>query len=174
MIDLSELDQDIQIPDPIAPPRPVPSLGESGSVPAPQGDLIPFTNANGVSGVLDSQGNMWNSGGQYIGQLTGTPAPTTPAPGPAATVSSPSSPAAAASSSGSGTSSGAIGTLAKWAAGLVTGTSSGSGFTLEDFVLIVLGLLLIAAAIFGFKGTQEAIQNVSRGATKAAETAAAA
>jgi hypothetical protein len=167
MIDLSELDQEVQIPDPIAPPRPVPSLGETGSVPAPQGDLIPFTNANGVSGVLDSLGNMWNSGGQYIGQLTGTPAPTTPAASPSSTVS------AGAPANQSLTSYAADmlaaplnsikqSPLAKW-----FGLPS-----LEDVVFIVLGLLLVAAAIFGFKTTQDAIQNVTRTATKAAAAAA--
>jgi hypothetical protein len=169
MIDLSELDQEVQIPDPIAPARPVPSLGQVGSVPAPQGDLIPFTNANGVSGVLDSQGNMWNAGGQYIGQLTGTPAPTTPAPGPAAS----STVSAGAPANQSLTSYAADmlaaplnsikqSPLAKW-----FGLPS-----LEDVVFIVLGLLLVAAAIFGFKTTQDAIQNVTRTATKAAAAAA--
>lgn len=42
----------------------------------------------------------------------------------------------------------------------------------EDFVFIIAGLILIAAAVFSFKGTQTVIETATKGAAKAAEVAA--
>ena len=47
-----------------------------------------------------------------------------------------------------------------------------SGIDLEDTIFIVVGLILVAAAVFSFKGTQTVVQSVSRTASKAAEVAA--
>lgn len=46
--------------------------------------------------------------------------------------------------------------------------------SLEDYVLIIIGLLLVAAALFSFKQTQIVVDKVSRAAGKIGEVAAAA
>jgi hypothetical protein len=63
------------------------------------------------------------------------------------------------------------------AASVANGDSTGlpswlANFSLEDGVMIVIGLLLIAAGIFSFKTAQSATINVVRTAAKAAKTSA--
>lgn len=53
-----------------------------------------------------------------------------------------------------------------------TGTGILGGYTLEDAVFIVLGILLIAAGAFGFKQAQSIVTNVASGAKKVAEVSA--
>lgn len=48
-----------------------------------------------------------------------------------------------------------------------------SNFSVEDFVFIVLGLLLIAAGVFAFKTTQNIITTGAKYGSKVAEVAAA-
>jgi hypothetical protein len=152
------------IPEAIAPARPVT---------APIGQTIPMTTSTGVSGSMDSVGNIWSEAGQYLGNVATIFDNTqTPSPVPAPTVPSTSTTAKTSGSStstspGSGS---ALATLAKWAAGIVTGSK---GLDLEDMVFIVLGLMLVGAAVFSFKETQTVVQNVTKGASKAAELAAA-
>jgi LPXTG-motif cell wall-anchored protein len=97
----------------------------------------------------------------------------------------PTSSAAAAGSGGSrgsssaaagGSSSpGAIGSLValeKWAAGIVTrSTAPTTGISLEDIVLIVLGILLVAGALFSFKQTKNVVQTITKNARGAADKA---
>lgn len=55
----------------------------------------------------------------------------------------------------------------------VTGASTGtSGWNLEDFVMIVIGLILIAAGVFGFKSAQSVVINTVRTAAKTTVEAA--
>jgi hypothetical protein len=46
------------------------------------------------------------------------------------------------------------------------------GIDLEDVIFIVLGLILIAAAVFEFKDVQQGVRTITRTATKAAKAAA--
>jgi hypothetical protein len=65
-------------------------------------------------------------------------------------------------------------TLEEWAANLVSHQDDESaghvGITLEDIVFVILGLLLIAAALFSFKTTQTFAKEFSKSAMKAAMT----
>ena len=84
------------------------------------------------------------------------------------TVTGQTIPTAAASSS----SSGGVGQMAQKALGAITkAILPWSGIDLEDTIFIVVGLILVAAAVFSFKGTQTVVQTVSRTASKAAEIA---
>ena len=102
--------------------------------------------------------------------------------GNSATVNTPGATAPTPSSASSSGLYGSLGTLAKWAAALVSSPTETTGLTLEDILFIVVGLVLIAAAFFTFHETQSVIQKATktvRGAAdkitaKAAEAAAAA
>jgi len=68
---------------------------------------------------------------------------------------------------------GALAKLEQWASNLVTRTTTpNTGITLEDIVFVIVGLILIGAAVFSFKGTQTVIDTVTKTASKAAEVAA--
>ena len=73
---------------------------------------------------------------------------------------------------------GSLGTLAKWAAALVSSPTEATGLSLEDILFVVIGLVLIAAAFFTFHETQSVIQKATKtvrgAADKAVMTAAAA
>lgn len=143
-----------EIPEPIAPARPVQS---------PVGMTIPITTSTGLSGDLDSLGNIWNKAGQYIGNVKSqsTTAQSPPvSPGP-------SSPPPTASTD-------YLKTLEKWAAGLVSDQTTGGGLSLEDLILIVLGLMLIGAAVFTFRDTQNVVKTITKTARGAADTKLAA
>jgi len=70
----------------------------------------------------------------------------------------------------------AISSLASSASGassaLSSITSIFNGFTLEDFVFIAVGILLIAAGLFAFKTTQNIIEVTTSAAKRAAEVTA--
>lgn len=136
-----------QIPTPIAPARPITS---------PVGSTIPFTTSSGQSALVDSVGNLWSEAGQYLGKWSGSATGT-------------SSPTTAASS----TPSGGYGQMAQQAIGAVTkAILPWSGIDLEDTIFIVVGLILVAAAVFSFKETQTAVKTVIRTTGRAAEVAA--
>lgn len=158
--------QDAQdIPQPLAPVRPIQS---------PVGSTVPFTTNTGLSASVDAAGNLWNEAGQYIGQmgvngpvLAGMPTSGstittggTSAPPPAA------APAAASGSSSSATTN-YLAIIEKWLANLVTG-----GVSLEDIIFVVIGLMLLAAGVFSFRGTQTVIKTAAKTAGHAAELAA--
>jgi hypothetical protein len=154
------------IPEAIAPARPVTM---------PVGPTIPTTLSTGVQANMDSLGNLWNSAGQYIGNMTAissglSPMPT-PAPSPSAATSAANTTPSSATPSPSAASS-PLATLEKWAAALVDRGTTKGGITLEDMVLIVIGLMLVGAAVFTFKDSQTVIKNVTKTASKAAELAA--
>ena len=123
------------------------------------------------SDTPDMFDNLWVK----LANITGhpTPAPTAAAP-ITSTASSPSSTAAAQAPAPKAQGGGALSQLEAWALGLVTPkTDQGGGLSLEDLVFIVLGVLLIAAAIFSFRPAQDFAKEFSRSAVKAAtETAA--
>jgi hypothetical protein len=96
---------------------------------------------------------------------------TTPATTPTAATASPASSTGLLSQALSGISS--LGKIQTWFANLVTGNESANSFlNLEDVIFILVGLLLVGAALFSFKGTQTVIQQVSKTASRAAEVAA--
>lgn len=65
-----------------------------------------------------------------------------------------------------------LASLEQWASNLVTrNTSPNTGITLEDIVFVIVGLILIGAGVFSFKGTQTVINTVTKTAAKAAEVA---
>jgi hypothetical protein len=163
-------DTGIQIPDPIAPARPTI---------APVGQTVPFTTSTGITALMDSVGNIWNNAGQYIGkmtsqgpQLSGTPPLTVAGTAATSTTSSSSSTPGLASSLVTGVKG--LATLENWAAGLVTRTqTAGGGLSLEDLVLIVLGLILLGGAVatFAFKGSETVVQAASSGVNRVSKTA---
>jgi hypothetical protein len=164
LFDLSDVQE---IPEALTPARPITS---------PVGQTIPFTNSSGITGNLDAAGNLWNEAGQYIGKMTSSGPQMSGTPTPLTT-------AGTAASSSTGTSTGiiagvaqSIGALAKleqWASNLVTrSTTPNTGITLEDIVFVVVGLILIGAAVFSFKGTQTVINTAAKTAAKASEVAA--
>jgi hypothetical protein len=102
--------------------------------------------------------------------------------GNSATATTPGASASPPSSASSSGLYGSLGTLAKWAAALVSSPTETTGLSLEDILFIVVGLVLIAAAFFTFHETQSVIKQATRTArgaadkitSKAAEAAAAA
>jgi hypothetical protein len=74
--------------------------------------------------------------------------------------------AASAASSVSGAINSAASKMTKAASRLIF------GFDLEDLVFILLGLMLIGAALYSFKPTQQIVQTVTRAARDAAVAAA--
>lgn len=102
---------------------------------------LPVTMADGTSATIDSLGNLTSSTGTSLGSVPGTPTlPTLPSLGSLA----------------SGLTS-AAGTVANATSRLVF------GFSLEDGIFIVLGLLLIAAGIFSFKSTAPVVESFTGG-----------
>jgi hypothetical protein len=69
----------------------------------------------------------------------------------------------------SGIANGAISSYVKGATNKFSGLKWIANSTIEDWVFIVLGLLLIAAGIFAFKQTQTIIQTASKAGSKIAE-----
>jgi hypothetical protein len=127
--------------------------------------------------LASNQPDMFDNLWVKLANITGNPTPaptTTAAPAIAAAPSSPTTnPAAAPASSPS--SRGVLGNLAQleqWAADLVTRQpDQGGGLSLEDLVFIVLGVLLIAAAVFSFVFTFNQTQQVVKSGVKAARGA---
>jgi len=147
--------EDITIPTPIAPARPATTTGtitpSSGS-----------WNGQAITGI-DQGGNLYGTSGQIIG-----------------TVPSSSSSAAAPSTSSAG--SGRAASLGIDPSGNPYVATSPGGYSnsvtqwigahVEDFVFIIIGILLIGAGVFAFKGTQTVVENAGRVAGKVAEVAA--
>lgn len=162
-------DGDQALTTPIAPARPITS---------PVGSTIPAITPMGP-GLIDSVGNIWNEAGQYIGNaangLENALNPPTPAAAVGGIPNQPSGAVGPQTKQSKGAIASAV-ALEEWAAGIVSRTSTGTGLSLEDIVFILLGLLLVAAAVFSFKETRTAISNVTdtvtKGAGKAAELAA--
>ena len=169
LFDISGVQDVPEIPEILAPVRPVAS---------PVGQTVPFTNSSGITGNLDAAGNLWNEAGQYIGQVTATGPQMSGTPTPLTVAGTAATPAASSSTStgivsGLAQSIGSLAKLEQWASNLVTrNTAPNTGITLEDIVFVVVGLILIGAAVFSFKGTQTVIDTVSRTAAKASEVAA--
>jgi hypothetical protein len=145
--------EDITIPTPIAPARPA----------TPTGSITPSSgswNGQAITGI-DQGGNLYGASGQIIG-------------------TAPPSSSAAASSSSSG--SGRAGSLGIDPSGNPYVATSPGGYSnsvtqwisahVEDFVFIILGILLIGAGVFSFKGTQTVVENAGKVAGKVAEVAA--
>jgi hypothetical protein len=127
---------EIQIPTPIAPARPLAPLN-------PIGQTVPITTSSGINGAIDTAGNLWNEAGDYMGNVSSSPA-------------APATPAASSSTLG------AAAKLTQWAAGLVSrSTAPGTGISLEDIVFIVLGLMMMGAALFTFEQTKTVVKNVT-------------
>ena len=102
--------------------------------------------------------------------MEGLPTPIAPARPSTSSATPASSSAAAATSTPT---AGYLSQLEQWAAGLVNkATVPSTGLSLEDIIFILVGLILVAAAVFSFKGAQTVVQTVSRTASKAAEAAA--
>lgn len=124
--------------------------------------------------TTDTLGNIFDAAGQHIGVV----------PGSIADVGTVGNPNAKTSQSSSGVpktnasptrASDYLKALEEWAANLVSRSDEPdtSGVTLEDIVFILLGVLLIAAALFSFRTTQTFVKEFSKSAAKAAmETAA--
>lgn len=113
------------------------------------------------SDTPDMFDNLWVK----LANITGhpTPAPTATAPITSTAPSSPSSTAAAPTSTPKAQGGGVLGSLESWALGLVTPTGDqGGGLSLEDLVFIVLGVLLIAAAVFSFVFTFDQAKGVGK------------
>ena len=111
---------------------------------------------------------------------TGAPAGTTGLANPVdwitgwgnnATVNTPGAAAPASSSASSSGLYGSLGTLAKWAAALVSSPTEKTGLSLEDILFVVIGLVLIAAAFFTFHETQSVIQKATKTVRGAADKA---
>jgi hypothetical protein len=75
-----------------------------------------------------------------------------------------------ASSSSSSSASSFFGSASGFLNNLFSGVTG--GFTLEDGVIIIVGLILIAAGVFSFKTTQTIITVAGKTAAKAAKTSA--
>lgn len=119
---------------------------------------MPVTTSGGLTGDMDGVGNIWDAAGQYIGNAKSK-------------ILTPST-----SSSSTGTSSSPLATLEEWAAGIVSRKQLAPGLapglmTLEDIVLIVIGLMLIGAAVFTFRETQQVVKQVTRTVRSTADRA---
>lgn len=128
--------------------------------------------------TTDALGNIFDAAGNHIGVK----------PGSIADVGTVGTPNATTSQSGSGVpvtqqsptratgASNYLSTLESWAASLVErSTEPAKGVSLEDIVLMVLGVLLIAAAlmamVFSFKETQSLVRSTVKTARGAADKA---
>lgn len=145
--------EDITIPTPIAPARPATT---TGSITPSSGSW----NGQTITGI-DQGGNLYGTSGQIIGTVPGT-----------------SSSAAAPSSAGSGIAA-ARGIdpsgnpyVATSPGGYSNSITQWIGAHVEDFVFIIIGILLIGAGVFAFKGTQTVVENAGKVAGKVAEVAA--
>lgn len=124
---------------------------------------IPITNGRTVAGTyngipvqIDSLGNMTDSSGTIIGNLSSP------------SVISPSTSSASTSTSSSMLSNlQSIGTLASTVSGFL------NRFTLEDGITIAVGMILISAGVFSFRSSQTVVTTVGKIAKKGAEVASA-
>lgn len=144
------------LPTPIAPARPI-----SNTIPVSMG---------GVSGNLDQFGNILNAAGQQIGVVPNSVADV-------GTAGAPTPPTAPQS--------GILGWLNKGMNALdsVTGAPNADnpsggqksvlGIHLQDLVVIIVGIILIAAGLFSFKQTQTIIQTGGKIGKRVAEVASA-
>jgi LPXTG-motif cell wall-anchored protein len=130
----------------------------------------PVALPSGDAGHLDAAtGDVFNQAGEWLGNLNKTALANMPSS--PATASSPAA-AGKPASSGAGALT-ALVTLEKWAAGLVSRSSEpNTGLSLEDIVFIVLGLLMLAGALFTFKETKTTVQNITRSARGAVDKVA--
>lgn len=128
------------IPSPIATARPIPNI-------------IPVS-MNGVTGNLDQFGNILDAAGKQIGVVpnsvadvgtTGTPVSTAPKSGIAGWLNKGMN--ALDSVTGAPNADNPTG-----------GQKSVLGIHLQDVVVIIVGIILIAAGLFSFKQTQTIIQ----------------
>jgi hypothetical protein len=110
--------------------------------------------------TTDQYGNIFNANGQHVGVKQGSIADvgSTGSPAAAAISSTPtSSPAASTGSTGS-----AIGAKVLDFARKATGID-----TIENMVCILVGLILIAGAVFSFKPARDVVMGVAKGAVAA-------
>lgn len=145
------------IPTPVAPARPT-----LNTMPV---------NYNGQSVTLDQFGNMLNASGNSVGVIPGSVADV----GTGGTTTAPATTSTTTASSSDGVFAGILNSLANKAGlPMVTSASSASSFLsshLEDAVVIIVGLILIAAGLFAFKTTQTVINTASKIGSKAVELA---
>lgn len=133
-------DEDVQIPDPIAPARP--------------GGIIYGTDPNGNQIVITPTTATNTATGATLPTLSGSTAPDTNATGRAGALGIDTTNPAQYAASPAG---GYAPAWAKWIQAHV-----------EDFVFIIAGLILIGAAAFSFKGTQTVIETATKAAAKVA------
>lgn len=147
--DLNSFSQDI--PTPIAPARPALNT-------------LPGT-YNGTPVNIDQFGGMTNASGQSVGVLPGSTTATTPAP----TSTAPQT--------------GVLGAINKAMNALDSftgasnvdnpaGSKSVFGISLEDIVIILVGIILVAAGVFAFKQTQTVIETGTKIGKRISEVAA--
>lgn len=164
------------IPTPIAPARPL----EGGS------SYTPATLATGQAVLIDQYGNMTNQSGISLGSLPGVPSVTS-------TQNALSIPNSSNTPSDSGdpffTSSAATTSLSDAlnsglnAIDAVTGAANSSnpngnqqipflGISFHDAVVVLIGIILVAAGVFAFKQTQTIINTGGKFVKKGAAVAA--
>lgn len=107
-----------------------------------------------------------------LGMGTQTPAPA-PAPAePTSLYTTASSAPTGAVNTSSNSGGGNLATAKEWFDAIVSrALTPNSWLTLEDLIFLVIGLILIAAAVFSFKGTQTVIEQAGRVATRVGEAA---
>ena len=130
----------------------------------------PFaSDATGVSQSTDSLGNIFNQAGQHVGVVPGSAADI----GSGGTISTPTTGVAAtapsARESALGLGAGGTAQVITNPGGLANSVTTWLGSHVEDAVFVVIGLILLAAAVFSFKGVQTTVISTAK---KAAEVAA--
>lgn len=146
----------------------LPSL--SGFLTQPATTSLP-TSVVPPGGYSDASGHIYNSEGIYVGNL---PSPLTAAP--ATSQSTASTPKTDTSPTVASSGTNYLQTLEQWAANLVDrNTQPSKDISLEDIVLIVLGVLLVGAAlvamVFTFNETQRLVKSATKTARGAADAA---
>lgn len=134
-----------EIPTPVAPARPAVTAG----------NIIPASgmwNGQPITGI-DQGGNLYGTSGTIIGTSPGTSS-IDPASGRAGSLGIDTSNPAQYAHSPTG------GYAPKAAAWIMS--------HLEDFVFILIGLILIAAGVFSFRGTQTVIKTAGKAAAEVA------
>lgn len=143
------------IPTPIAPARPAP---------------IPVTLGSGQTGFLDQSGNITDSSGNLITAIPGSTSTTPSTTSTGATNSQGVSFNDILNGLQTNTDPG----LSATSGAAVTSPSNKGilGISEEDAIIVIIGILLIAAGIFAFKQTSTVINTVGRTARHISEATA--
>jgi hypothetical protein len=121
-----------------------------------------------LSQSTDSLGNIFDANGAHIGVVTGSQADVGSSGVPSAATVTPAAAAPTARESALGLGAGATPSVATSPGGLSNSVTQWIGSHVEDAVFVVIGLILIAAAVFSFKGVQDAAVSTAKTAAEVA------